>query len=491
MALDRSLPALAGLVLALVPASPFAASAPGPEPSVAEPPLVIEGVTVVTMESSERVLADHTVLVAGGRIAALGPAGSVAVPADAVRVDGRGRWLVPGLTDMHCHLLADDRIAEEFAPDELAVILANGVTTFRDPIGVPERLVTRDRVGRGELLGPRHFVGSPQLAGRPFGKVFHGAEVKDAAAGREAVRRFHAEGYDGIKLTLFITPEVFDAIIDEGKKLGIPIFGHVGPAVGLPRALAAGMQIEHLDQYLEELLTDESPKRESLSDVGIYRNWDTLPFLDEARIPALARSVAAAGVWSTPTSAFLHTAFGRGRPDAEIDRDPDARFVSSEVRADLLAGRDMYDTRVNPSREERERWMHLRNEIVRQVHAAGGKILAGSDCPEWMLLYGFTLHRELAFLVEAGLTPYAALEAATKNPAEWMGRLPDTGTVSTGKRADLVLLAANPLEDIGATRSIEGVVAGGRWLPRKELDGMLARAAERLSKAPLRPERKE
>ncbi len=210
--------------------------------------------------------------------------------------------------------------------------------------------------------------------------------------------------------------------------------------------------------------------------------------LDEKRIPALVESLVRASVWSTPTSTFFHTIFGRGWSDADVDASPDARFVSPELRAELLRGRDHFATRVNPPSEHRERYVHLRNEIVRQLFQEGGKIMAGSDCPDGMLLYGFTLHRELEHLVEAGLPPYAALEAATKNPAEWLGVLPETGTIAVGKRADLVLLGANPLEDIRNTNRIEGVVVRGRWLPRSELDALLDRSAEVLSKAPLRPE---
>jgi hypothetical protein len=453
-----------------------------------EPPLAIEGVTVVTMTGPDAVLADRTVLVSDGRIVAIGARDEVEVPEGALRIDGHGRFLLPGLVDMHCHLLSDERIADSYADEELAVVVANGVTTIRIPIGKREHLALRERVRRGEVLGPRLWVGSPQVSGRALGALFNGVELKDPKDAREAVERFHEQGYDFVKLTFFVSRPVFDAVAERAGELGMPVIGHVGPEVGLASALAARVQIEHLDQYLEALLPDDAPKKESLSGMGVWTNWDTVGELDATRIPALVSAIVEAGVWSTPTLAFLDGCFGEGRGDEEVDASPDARFVSSEVRAELLANRDLFWGADPPSAEARARFVELRGEIVRQLAAAGGKLLAGSDSPEWLLLYGFTLHRELERLVRAGLAPYQALEAATRNPAEWLGVLDEAGTVEVGKRADLVLLEANPLEDIRNTTRIEGVVVGGHWLARADLTALLERAASILSKAPLRPE---
>ncbi len=237
-------------------------------PPTSGPTLAIERATVLTLESPEQVLARYTVLVEDGRISAVAPTAVMVVPAGATRIDAKGCFLIPGLADMHCHFLADDRIAEEYIDEELAVVVANGVTTVRDPIGKPERLVTRERIRNGELLGPTLFVGS-QLAGRSWGAAFNGFEVKDPEAARAAVRRSKAEGYDFIKLTIAISRPVFDAAIEEARSLKIPVFGHVGPEVGLARALEAGIQIEHLDEYIEQLLPEDAPKRQSLSDIGI------------------------------------------------------------------------------------------------------------------------------------------------------------------------------------------------------------------------------
>lgn len=443
-------------------------------------------VNVVPLDR-EGVLPDQSVLVHDGRIVGMGPAADIPISERLTRIEGEGRYLIPGLFDMHSHLLSDDRIADDHAGAELAVILANGVTSIRIPIGKPEHLEYRKRIAAGEMIGPALHVGSPQIAGRAFGSVFNGREVETAEQARQAVRDFHAEGYDFIKLTFFISEEVYAAAVETAAELGIRVVGHVGPQVRLARALVAGQQIEHLDQYLEAMLPEDAPTRNSLSGIGIWQrpNWESLDYIDEAKIADLARATVEAGVWNTPTLAFLNSSFGTGRSDRQIAESPDYGFVSAEVREELLRGRDVYWS--NPPPEERRlRYVELRNRLTRALYDAGAKLMAGSDAPEWMLLYGFTLHRELESLVEAGLPPRAALEAATRNPAEWLGVLDESGTIEVGKRADLVLLSANPLEKISNTRRIEGVMLGGQWLSRIALDFLLDRSAAELSQASLR-----
>jgi imidazolonepropionase-like amidohydrolase len=443
-------------------------------------------VNVVPLDR-EGVLADQSVLVHDGRIVHMGPAADTPISERLTRIEGEGRYLIPGLFDMHSHLLSDDRIADDHAGAELAVILANGVTSIRIPIGKPEHLEYRRRIAAGEMIGPALHVGSPQIAGQAFGSVFNGREVATAEQARQAVRDFHAEGYDFIKLTFFISEEVYVAAVETAAELGIRVVGHVGPQVRLARALLAGQQIEHLDQYLEALLPETAPTRNSLSGIGIWQrpNWESLEHIDESKIADLAQATAIAGVWNTPTLAFLNSSFGTGRSDREVEESPDYRFVSAEVREELLLGRGVFWSNPPPE-EQRLRYVDLRNRLTRALYDAGARLMAGSDAPEWLLLYGFTLHRELESLVEAGLRPQAALEAATRNPAEWLGVLEETGTIEVGKRADLVLLRANPLEEISNTRRIEGVMLDGQWLSRIAVDFLLDRSAAELSQASLR-----
>jgi len=440
------------------------------------------GVNVIPMDR-ERVLRDQTVLVRDGLIAEVGDARKVRVPAGALSIDGRGKYLLPGLADMHTHLFSDDEFPDELAADELLLMLANGVTTARLMIGTPEQLALRAKVEAGELLGPTLYVASPQLTGRAPRGTLNGRVVTTAEEARRAVNDFRAAGYDFIKLTNFITPEVYAATIGAARAAGIRVVGHVDTRVGVRRALAAGQQIEHLDAYLESVLKDDSPVKTSVSDVGLFRkeNWESLDYIDERKVRELARETARAGVYSTPTLTFFKVTFGTGATDEEIRARPDYRFVPPAVR-EGWEGASKRLRAAPPAESRRREYVRVRNLLVREIHRAGGKIMAGSDTPEWFMLYGWTLHRELRSLVEAGLSPYAALAAATRTPAEYLNALDRAGTVARGKRADLLLLEANPLDDIANTERRAGVMSRGRWLPESELRAMLDRVAEKFQK---------
>jgi imidazolonepropionase-like amidohydrolase len=274
-------------------------------------------------------------------------------------------------------------------------------------------------------------------------------------------------------------------VVEEARAQGLRVVGHVDRQVGLARALEAGQQIEHLDGYLEAILADSAPERGSVSGVYVWqpRAWATVDHLDFAKIPEVARATAAAGVFSTPTLTFLKRAFGTGQSDQEIRARPDWRLLPASLREEMEGPRARF-WGSPPSPERRARYVEARNRMTAAIHAAGGRIMAGSDAPEWFLMTGFTLHRELESLVAAGLSPYAALEAATRTPAEWIALPGRTGTVAVGAPADLVLLDANPLEDIRNTQRIHAVMLGGRYLDRAALDGLIRRAEERIGRLP-------
>ena len=440
-------------------------------------------VNVIPMDR-ERVLKDQTVIVRDGRIAALGDAARVKAPKGAVQIDGRGKYLVPGLIDMHTHLFSDDAFPDHLAGDELMLMLANGVTTIRLMIGTPEHLLLREKIAKGEMVGPTLYVASPQITGRKSGAVFNGRVVTTAEEAQRAVRDFKAAGYDFIKLTNYITRPVYDAVIETAKQTGIRVVGHVDTQVGVARALEARQQIEHLDAYLESVLKDDSPIKTSVSDVGLFRkqNWESLDYIDERKVKLIAQATAKAGVYSTPTLTFFKITFGTGVSDEEIRARPDYRFTPAKLRESWdKAGKRIWAS--PPTEARRREYVRVRNLLVKEIHEAGGKIMAGSDTPEWFLLYGWSLHRELRSLVEAGLSNYAALEAATRTPAEFLNALDTFGTIARGKRADLLLLEANPLDDIANSEKRAGVMVRGRWFAEADLRKALDQIAPRFERA--------
>lgn len=435
-------------------------------------------VNVIPMDR-ERVLQNQTVLVKNGVITGIGA--KLKIPKDAVKIDGSGKYLIPGLVDMHTHMLSDgDDYPDSIAEDELKVMVANGVTTIRFMIGTPEQLVLRARSAKGEIIAPTIYAASPHLTGREQGNDFVVGTPEEA---REAVRKSKAAGYDFIKITTFIKAEVYEAAVDEAARQNIRVVGHADSRyVTLARALKARQQIEHLDGYMEAILADDSPMKGSVSDLYLYdpKNWESLEYIDEKKIAEIAKATVEANPFVDPTQHFMKNTFGLPRSEESIRAQPDFRFYPPKVQELYMS---FYKrTRLNQiSYEKRARWVELRNKIIKAIYDAGGKIMAGSDTPEFLWLYGFTEHRELKALADAGLSNYAALESATKNPAMFFGTLDKVGTIEKGRRADLVLLEANPLENISNTERRAGVMLKGKYYTQTELNGWLDAIAPRIA----------
>ncbi|HET9525216.1 MAG TPA: amidohydrolase family protein [Pyrinomonadaceae bacterium] len=438
-------------------------------------------VNVIPMDR-ERVIRNQTVIVRNNTIAAIGDAKRIKVPAGAQKVDGTDKFLIPGLMDMHVHLFSDDEFPDSLAEDEFKVMIAYGVTTIRLMIGTPEQLVLREKSAKGEILAPTIFAASPHLTGRKQPNAY---VVTTEAEARAAVVKSKRDGYDFIKVTTYLAPEVYEAIVDEASKQNIRVVGHADSrSVGLQRALKARQQIEHLDSYLEALLPDNAPVKGSVSDIYVYnpKNWESIDYLDEKKIPELARLTVKANPFVTPTLHLFKFTFGKGRSEESFMAQPDIRFYPRKTIDQWTRASKRYLSTAAPV-EKREKYVRVRNQIVKAIYDAGGRIMAGSDTPEWLMLYGHTLHLELIDLRDAGLSNYAALETATRNPAMYLGLLDQTGTIEKRKRGDLVLLDANPLDDIANTQKRAGVMIKGQYFTQTEMDRWLDEIAPRFQHA--------
>jgi imidazolonepropionase-like amidohydrolase len=420
-------------LLLLVCAGAASGRAPKPAPTA----VAFVGVTVVPMDR-ERSLANQTVVVRDGRVAEIGPAGKVKVPAGALAVDGKGKYLMPGLAEMHGHL-PHPKEGEELSNRFLRLFVANGVTTVRGMFGFPNHPALRDRLARGEAVGPTLYVASPAM---------FGGQVKTPEQARALVAEHKKAGFDLIKVHEQLSPEVYDALVAAAREAKIPVAGHVPDAVGLERALAARQSsIEHLDGYLEAIESDA----------------------DIARLAAATRD---AGVWNTPTMGLYRTIFGSESTESLAAR-PEMRFVPKSMVDGWAAQRAAQAGGIAQMGEEAKKIPALRDRMLKALADAGAKLLLGSDAPQVFSVPGFSLHREMRAMADAGLTPYQVLEAGTRNAAVYLGAEREFGTVEVGKRADLVLLDADPLADVANVARRSGVMLRGRWYPEAELRAMI------------------
>jgi hypothetical protein len=415
--------------------------------------------------------ADQTVAVDHGRIIALGPAATVRSTVERT-IDATGKFLIPGLWDMHVHALWNPAIMQSFGP----LLVANGVTGARD-MGSPVAMEEQDRWRRDMLdnrrLGPRLVIAGKIVDGpKPIwpGSLAVGTESE----GRAAVHTLKAGGADFVKVYSLLPRAAYFAIADEARRAGLSFVGHVPLTVSTGEAADAGQRsIEHLSGFLDAASTraGELPPD--------FRPWSAtslalLAGQSDSKARALMSGLHERGTWQCPTLVTIWTVF-RNLARGEVPDDRNEKYLPLSQREEWR--RMAEGMKLELSREEREgldAYVARHVDFVTLAHQSGVPLLAGSDVPKPHLVPGFSLHDELALFVRAGLTPVEALQTATINPARFLGLEQDGGTIAVGKRADLVVLEADPLVDIAATRRIHAVIVNGRMLDRAALDKVLA-----------------
>jgi imidazolonepropionase-like amidohydrolase len=425
--------------------------------------VVFEDVNVIPMDNN-RVLDHQTVVTKNGRITALGAFKKVKYSKDALVIDSKGKYLIPGLAEMHAHVPPIDDM--EPMKDVLALFAVNGITTIRGMLGHPKHLELRDKVRKGEILSPHFYTTGPS---------FNGMSVTSPEAGAAMVRQQKQAGYDYLKLHPGLSRQEFDSIAATAKKVGIPFAGHVSFGVGVWRAAEAGYSsIDHLDGFVEALVPGIEKYVEQ--QTGLFGMW-VGDKADTTQIPKLMTALKSNKIWVVPTQSLAERWMSPHFTPDDFRNDPDRIYMKPEttkqwikVKTDLMNDPQYSVTKI-------EEFVKLRRKLILECQKNGIGLLLGCDAPQIFNVPGFSTHNELQYLVTSGLTPYEALKTGTINVATYLNQK-DAGVIRQGNVSDLILLNANPLAEIKETRNIAGVMIGDRWLPKEFINSELKRLAK-------------
>lgn len=463
----RALPLLAAAALCLMPA---ACSRTTDDEAVADTnegsgAIAFVGVNVVPMDR-ETVLENHTVVVEDGRITAVAPAGEVEVPDGARRIEGGGRYLMPGLAEMHGHVPGPDD--PQYAENVLFLYVSNGVTTVRNMAGHAWHLELRDRIENGEIAGPTLHTASPWLDSDKAG-------TPEAAA--QAVRDYHAAGFDLIKIGDVPAP-AYARMAETAHAIGMPFGGHIPEEVGLAAALDARQaSIDHLDRYAEFLVPEDADT--AGRDAGFFGSG-LADLIDTDRIAEAVQRTVEAGTWNVPTLSLVEHLASPEAAEAMIQR-PEMRYMPQAVLDGWVRSKREFQARDDFQPTAAQRMVEVRRQLTQALHSGGAPLALGSDAPQFFNVPGFSIHHELRMMVAAGLTPYQVLATGTRNPARYFGTPDAFGTVAPGRRADLILLEADPLEDIAHVQQRVGVMVRGKWLPEEAIQARLEEIAAQVA----------
>ncbi|MEM9328964.1 MAG: amidohydrolase family protein [Bacteroidota bacterium] len=422
---------------------------------------VVENVDVVDVREG-KILEDQTVSIDKGRIVAIGP--NAAGKAD-VLIDGTGKFLMPGLAEMHAHI-PQPSPGRDMTKPYLFLYLSNGITTIRGMLGHPSHLQLREDVLNGSILGPRIFTSGPSL---------NGNSVQSVAAATEMVTEQAEAGYDFLKLHPGIKLDVFDEIVRTANEKGIPYAGHVSVFVGVDHAIESKYaSIDHVDGFLEGLVPDNA-KVDAESNGFFGFNFSELA--DQEAINTLAASTKDHGVWVVPTQSLFER--WASPSDAKmLGSTPEMAYMPASTVQNWIKSKENLTKSEAFTDERWELFIEIRRQLIKALHDKGQGLLLGSDAPQVFNVPGFSIHHEMAGMLRSGLTPLEILQSGTINPARFFGMDEEFGEVKEGRVADLILISGNPLESLSNIKEPAGVFVRGQYLSRERIDEELLLIAQ-------------
>ena len=425
----------------------------------------ITHVNVLPM-TSEEVLKDYTVLLKDGKVFKMGPSNKLKVKKKNQVIDGTGKYLMPGLTEMHAHIPTPENGDDTWVRQVLFLYVANGVTTIRGMLGDPYHLTLRKNVDNELLIGPRIFTSSPSM---------NGNTVKTPAEAREKVVQYKKDGFDFLKVHPGVKREVFDTMAKVAQSLNLPFSGHVPVEVGIRHALASRYaSVDHLDGYLEGTVSADILAQ---NPNGGFFGYAYVPNTDEQQLATLAAETKKQGVWVVPTQSLFTRWFSP--TDANLlANEPEMQYMPSKILFQWRQNKSNL-TGANYSEVLWQRFILFRHKILQSLYKADVDLLLGSDAPQVFNVPGFSLRHEMKSLADASLPPYAILRSGTANPARFFGQSGAFGTIVPGASADFILLEANPLENVGNTWKQLGVMLRGKWLSKDFIEAELKKIAEK------------
>ncbi len=430
--------------------------------------ILITDVNIITVTDGS-IRTNQQIVIDSGKIKSI--SGTLKNPDDYVtKIDGSGKYIIPGLSEMHAHI-PQPNISAERIEEVLFLYLSNGITTIRGMLGHPAHLELREKAANSDIISPRIFTSSPSLNGNTI-------KTKEEAIAK--ITAYQKEGYDFLKIHPGITLEVFDQLVKTAHEVGIPFSGHVPIDVGIRHALESNYgSIDHIDGFLEGLV----PESENVnpSENGFF-GYNFTPIADASKIEELVQLANDHNVWIVPTQSLFERWFAPVSAD-ELLKDPEMKYMPASTLRNWKERKGQY-TEQNPNFNEAQwnQFNTIRRKLLKQLQDNGNRILLGSDAPQLFNVPGFSIHHEIDGMVKAGLTPLQILQTGTRNPAIFLGKEETFGQIKVGLDADLVILDTNPLENIDALQQISGVMVRGQWLSKEMINKRLSEIAQNASK---------